>query len=92
MQVVVARLRDAGMNIDDVTLDVGTAIQRRTGKEPLDKGGWSMFALNVDGTAHFDPLIALGLRTGPAAWVGWPQNTRMEELRDAWIDTDDGKK
>jgi peptide/nickel transport system substrate-binding protein len=93
MQMIVARLRAVGMNVDDVITDTGTVIQRRVSKEPLDKGGWSLLVVNVDGAAHLDPLIALGLRTGPAAIFGWPQNPRMEDLRTAWVDsTDDSEK
>ena len=48
-----------------------------------------MFALNPSGVDHLDPLVALGLRNGAAAWIGWPNNLRLEELRDAWIDSQD---
>lgn len=87
-QVVVARLRGVGMTIDDVALDQGTVVQRRNSKEPLDKGGWSFFPQNPSGADHLDPLVALGIRTGAAAWIGWPENRRVEELRSAWIDSD----
>jgi len=89
MQVVTARLREVGMNVDDVTLDQGTVSQRRNSKEPLDKGGWSFFPQNPSGADHLDPMVALGIRTGAAAWVGWPDNKRVEELRSAWIDSTD---
>ncbi len=86
---VVARLREVGMNVDDVTLDQGTVTQRRNSKEPLDKGGWSFFPQNPSEADHLDPLVALGIRTGGAAWVGWPENQRVEALRTAWIDSTD---
>ena len=86
-QVVVARLRGVGMTIDDVTLDQGTVVQRRNSKEPLEKGGWSFFPQNPSGADHLDPLVALGIRTGNAAWIGWPKNDRIEALRSAWIDS-----
>lgn len=88
-QVVVGRLRAVGMNVDDVVTDAGTAYQRRTSKGPLEKGGWSMSISNVDGAAHLNPLVALGLRTGPAAIFGWPRDPRMEELRTAWVESTD---
>ena len=72
---------------DYVTLDQGTVVQRRNSKEPLDKGGWSFFPQNPSGADHLDPLVALGIRTGNAAWIGWPQNDRIEALRSAWIDS-----
>ena len=50
MQVVVARLRAVGMNLDDVAIDQGTLVQRRSSKEPLDKGGWSMMPVNPSGS------------------------------------------
>ena len=92
MPVVTARLRDVGMNVDDVTLDQGTVTQRRNSKEPLDKGGWSFFPQNPSGADHLDPLVALGIRTGAAAWVGWPDNKRIEDLRAAWIDATDAEE
>jgi peptide/nickel transport system substrate-binding protein len=92
-QVIAARLRAAGMTIDDVATDQGTVVQRRNSKAPLEHGGWSMFPQNPNAADHLDPLVALGLRTGDAAWIGWPQNPRMEELRGAWIDaTDDARR
>ena len=93
MQVVIARLRAVGMTVDDVTTDIATTGQRARSKEPLDKGGWSMIVFNPDGSAHLDPLVALGLRTGAAAFIGWPESRRMEDLRTAWIDsTDDSER
>ena len=93
MQVVIARLRAVGMTVDDATTDTATTGQRVRSKEPLDKGGWSMIVFNPDGSAHLDPLVALGLRTGAAAFFGWPENQRMEDLRTAWIDsTDDAER
>jgi hypothetical protein len=60
----------------------------RPGPAP-ERGGWSMFPHNPSGVDHLDPLVALGLRNGAAAWAGWPDNPHMEELRDTWIDSDD---
>lgn len=89
MEVVVARWRALGMTIDDMVVDIPTIGQRIASKEPLDRGGWSFFTLFPSGSDHFDPLVALGLRTGQAAWFGWPQSQRMEDLRNAWIDSED---
>ena len=87
--IIVSRLRECGLNVDDVAMDQGTLIQRRNSREPPERGGWSMFALNPSGVDHLDPLVALGLRNGAAAWIGWPNNLRLEELRDAWINSQD---
>src|SRR5437763_3646718 len=73
-QIIAARLSEAGMNIDDVLMDQGTQVQRRNSKEPVEKGGWSMLIANAPGADHLDPLVALGLRTGAGAWIGWPND------------------
>ena len=87
--IVAGRLRECGINVDDVAMDQGTLAQRRNNREDPAHGGWSMFTLNPAGVDHLDPLVALGLRNGKAAWVGWPNDPRIEELRDAWIDSRD---
>ena len=30
-------------------------------------------------------VMALGLRTGGAAWIGWPSDPMIEELREQWL-------
>ncbi len=90
--IVAGRLRECGLNIDDVAMDQGTLMQRRNSREHPAHGGWSMFALNPAGVDHLDPLVALGLRNGKAAWIGWPNDPRLEELRDAWIDSRDFRR
>jgi ABC-type transport system substrate-binding protein len=36
-------LRSIGLNVDEVSTDWGTVVQRSVRSQPLDKGGWSMF-------------------------------------------------
>ena len=79
-------LRRAGMNVDLVSTDWGTVVQRRTSKQPPDKGGWNIFFTYLSGTNNFDPASQLGIRgNGDAAWFGWPDAPRLEELRAAWF-------
>jgi peptide/nickel transport system substrate-binding protein len=88
-QVIVRRLTEAGFNIDDQVMDQATVIARRNNREAPDKGGWSLLIANAPAADHLSPMVALGLRTGAAAWIGWPENPREEELRERWIDTAD---
>jgi peptide/nickel transport system substrate-binding protein len=89
-QVAVAALKKIGINVDDQSLDWGTVVQRRASKEPLDKGGWSLFATSFSALDYADPMTAPAMRgNGGAAWYGWPVNPELERLRDAWIDSDD---
>src|SRR6516162_3100744 len=41
--VTLEALRKAGLNVDFQANDWGTLITRRASKEPIDKGGWSIF-------------------------------------------------
>jgi peptide/nickel transport system substrate-binding protein len=89
-QVCAATLKRVGVNVDDAAMDWGTVVQRRNSKEPLDKGGWSLFCTSFPALDYTDPLSAPGLRgTGAAAWYGWPTDAKIESLRSAWIDASD---
>lgn len=89
-QVAEGDFRRAGLNIEVQTTDWGTVTQRRLSKEPLDKGGWSLFPSGFPPVDYADPVLAGGLRAnGKDAWVGWPDNPKLEALRDAWIDSPD---
>jgi peptide/nickel transport system substrate-binding protein len=85
--VVAASLRRVGINLDEQSLDWGTVVQRRTSKEPLDKGGWSLFPYGAPAAEYRDPVFATNLRgNGKDAWFGWPSDEKMEALRNAWRD------
>ena len=88
-QVAVGAFSKVGLNIDVQTTDWGTVAQRRNSKEPLDKGGWSIFPSGFPAVDFGNPVLATGLRTnGKDAWIGWPENAKLEELRDAWMNGD----
>ena len=83
-------LRRLGMNLELVSTDWGTLVQRRTSKEPVEKGGWSVFHTTSSGQSLAMPPFHLFLRAnGPQAWFGWPQDAEIERLRKAWIETAD---
>ncbi|MCW3475024.1 ABC transporter substrate-binding protein [Limobrevibacterium gyesilva] len=88
-QIAVDLLRRIGMNVDYVAVDWGTVVQRRASREPIDKGGWNIFLTNLGGTGNVSPAASSAIRSGPAAWFGWPDNPKMEELREAWLDAPD---
>ena len=79
-------LRQLGMNVDLQTMDWGTVVQRRASREPPDKRGWNIFFTYLTGTNEFSPAAHLGLRAnGDKAWFGWPDDAKLEELREAWF-------
>ncbi|PHK96670.1 ABC transporter substrate-binding protein [Pseudoroseomonas rhizosphaerae] len=79
-------LRRLGMNVEFVSTDWGTLVQRRTSREPVDKGGWSVFHTTSLGTSLNLPPIHLMLRAnGKDAWFGWPDDPEIERLRAEWL-------
>ena len=88
--VAVAAFRAVGLNIDEQSVDWGTVVQRRTSREPLDKGGWSMFPLGAPAGEYRDPIFATNIRgNGKDAWFGWPTDEKVEAMRDTWMDSND---
>jgi peptide/nickel transport system substrate-binding protein len=87
---VAASLQAIGMNVDDQAMDWGTVVQRRTSKEPLEKGGWSLFPAGAPAPEFLDPMLSNPMRSnGPKAWFGWPDDPELERLRTAWFDAPD---
>jgi peptide/nickel transport system substrate-binding protein len=86
-QVAADLFRRLGMNLDAVLTDWGTVVQRRTSREPLERGGWSVTCTTFAGFETADPAGHFPLRgNGLNAWPGWPAAPRLETLRDAWFD------
>jgi peptide/nickel transport system substrate-binding protein len=89
-QVGADMFRRLGMNVDVALSDWGTVVQRRTSREPLEKGGWSVLYTAFSSFEFLDPAGHTPLRgNGTAAWPGWPNIPRIEELRDAWFEAPD---
>jgi len=89
-QVGADMFRRLGVNLDLVLTDWGTVVQRRASKEPLDRGGWSVFYTAFGSYDFLDPSGHFPIRgNGANAWFGWPTVPRLEELRDAWFEAPD---
>jgi peptide/nickel transport system substrate-binding protein len=88
--VVADSLARAGLNVDDQAMDWGTVLQRRAKKDPLDKGGWSLFVSVTPVPEYINPLLGSLLRgNGKDAWIGWPEIPRIEAAYGAWLDAAD---
>ena len=84
--VVADELKKLGLNIEVQSMDWGTLVTRRASKEPLDKGGWSIFATGWVGSDLIDPAENPALRTnGEKGHFGWPSDDKIEALRSQWI-------
>jgi peptide/nickel transport system substrate-binding protein len=89
-QVVASSLKKVGINLDEQAMDWGTVVQRRTSKEPLEKGGWSLFPAGYPAAEYRDPVFATNIRgNGKDAWFGWPTDEKLEAMRTAWMDSND---
>ena len=79
-------LRSIGLNVELSASDWGTLITRRSSKEPIEKGGWSIFHTWFVGPDITSPALNSPLRgAGEKSWFGWPSDAKLEELRDAWF-------
>ena len=79
--------RKIGINVDEQMLDWGTVVQRRPSKEPVDKGGWSMFPAGAPSPEWLDPLMCNPMRSnGAQAWFGWPDDPKLEAAHVGWVD------
>jgi peptide/nickel transport system substrate-binding protein len=83
-------LKQIGMNVDLQETDWGTLIQRRASREPVDKGGWSIFCTFGPSSAYSTPAVSSILRgLGAAGWYGWWENAKAEQLVQDWLDAGD---
>ncbi len=79
-------MRKIGLNVDSQMVDWGTVQQRRVKKDPVQGGGWSSFFTAFEGTDQTNPAGHLALKSsGPTAFFGWPDDPKIETLRDAWL-------
>ncbi len=89
-QVGADLVRRLGFNADIVLTDWGTTVQRRTSREPVERGGWSMIFTSFSSFDFVDPSAHFPLRgNGTGAWPGWPTIPELETLRDAWFTAPD---
>ena len=83
-------LKKLGVNVELQAGDWGTLITRRASKDPIEKGGWSIFHTWLVGPDMVNPAVNFPIRgTGASAWFGWPTDKKIEELREAWFNASD---
>jgi peptide/nickel transport system substrate-binding protein len=84
-QLLAQELRQGGFTVRVESMDWSNVVQRRSVKAPPDQGGWNLFITSAGGTAVGHPiLLAAHAATGGAAWFGWPEDARHEQLRAEW--------
>lgn len=88
--VGVDMLKRVGVNVDYQATDWGMVVQRRALTKPPAEGGWNLFCTGFSGLDFSTPASHLPLRgNGKNAWFGWPDDPKIEALRDAWFSAPD---
>jgi peptide/nickel transport system substrate-binding protein len=70
-------------------------VERRTSKEPVEKGGWSVYHTWWFGDSILMPAMNAMIRgQGAQGWFGWYESPRMEALNAEWLKapTEDERK
>lgn len=85
-QVTADMLRRLNMNVELAESDWGTVVQRRSNREAVDRGGWSILHTTGGAVAWSTPASSFLVRgQGTGGWFGWWGNPRAEELAEAWL-------
>src|SRR3984893_6189730 len=79
-------LRDAGFKVDVQATDWQTVVTRRASQKPPKEGGWNMFFTNWAAADVVNPVanVSVGGRGKNGGWFGWPEDTKVEAMRDAF--------
>jgi peptide/nickel transport system substrate-binding protein len=89
-EVAADLLRKVGMNVDYQAIDWGSVLVRSNSREPVERGGWSLYVTGYYGASVVSPAPHNWLRgNGAASTAGWPTSPRIEALRDAWFTAPD---
>ncbi len=78
-------LKQMGLNVELAAVDWATLTQRRASKEPVEKGGWSIFhtwspSLIISTPVEHFPMRGLGAK----GWAGWYEDEAMETMTRDW--------
>ncbi len=89
-EVAADMLKRVGVDVDYQATDWGMVVQRRALTKPPAEGGWNLFCTGFSGLDFFTPASHLPLRgNGKGAWFGWPDDPKIEALREAWFNAPD---
>jgi peptide/nickel transport system substrate-binding protein len=79
-------LRTAGFKVDVQAADWQTVVARRASQKPPKEGGWNMFFTNLTAADVVNPIgnVQAGGRGKNGGWFGWPEDARVEQLKDAY--------
>lgn len=80
-------LRRMGMNAELAASDWGTVIQRRNSREPVEKGGWSIFHTYAPSNIRYTPVEHSMIRgLGATGFPGWYKDDAMEAMTRSFVE------
>jgi peptide/nickel transport system substrate-binding protein len=84
-------LQRLGLNVELATAEWGTVIKRLSVREPVERGGWSVFNTASTSMDMVNPATTVFLRAGGVAGstAGWATDEKIEALRAAWFTVSD---
>ncbi len=79
-------LRQAGFGVNVQAMDWQSVVGRRGSQKPPQEGGWNLFFTNVTAADLMNPIVNLQIngKGRKGGWFGWPDDTKIEALRDAF--------
>ena len=78
-------LKKLGMNVELVAVDWATLTSKRAIKEPVERGGWSIFHTWSPSLIMGTPVEHFAMRgLGATGWAGWFADEKMEALTREW--------
>lgn len=79
-------LKRMGMNVEMAASDWGTVTKRRSSREPISKGGWSILHTLTPGITISTPIGNHYVRgLGETGWFGWFKDEKIEQLTEQWL-------
>ncbi len=83
--ITIERLRKIGVNVESQQMDFNTMMIRRTRRDPIDKGGWSLAHSGNFGVDVASPMTNIYLSSTCGQGVaGWPCDNELEALKDSF--------
>ena len=91
--VIAQQLRQGGFKVDMQAMDWQTVVTRRAVQKPTADGGWNIFTTYLSLADISDPLSNYSVAgNGKGAWFGWPDDPKIEKLRQEFATTDKADK
>ncbi|WP_159992449.1 ABC transporter substrate-binding protein [Roseomonas sp. 18066] len=83
-QVTAALLQSLGFKVDLQAMDWGSLMARRLARQPVEKGGWSIYHTNWPSVSIANPALNTNIR-GDGIAAGWYDDPEMERLVGQWV-------